>query len=452
MSQIAHSSPFTMRLVFGIMMLLGVLSQYLVTVISAKHNKNPLVVLMLDGFRYNYLDKVVNNPGGFNEFLTKGVRAEWVNGVFPTLSYPSWTTLSTGLYPESHGILGNYFFSRDHNKQFLLEGANNETFWWSKAEPIWTTATKNGLRVATILWSRSDVPVHGVLPEKNQGYFVARGVQAIEKTLNKVVSYLDEGFDLVMAYGEHIDNMGHSKGPESYEVQQGLLDVGKALQEFFNALEIKNLKDKTNIVIVSDHGMTSHTSFINLYENLPKDDILHVMDQGALALVYLKEGHSPTNTYETLKKATKSISVYLKEEIPKSFNYSKSQDCPDILVVAKPGYTIKGALDDFQVPETWKETSMRGLHGYLPSMPDMRTIFFGIGPGFKKMGIMVPPIDLVDIYQIYCNLLQIPAQPNNGTFEKVKNFLVKANISDGNSMHKFDILFMFSMLIFKILM
>jgi len=102
------------------------------------------------------------------------------------------------LYPENHGILGNYFYSRREGEQFLLEGLNNESFWWDKAEPIWTTAVRDGLRVATVLWARSDVPVRGLLPEKAEGYVVAKGVKAVEKTLERVACYLSDGFDLVM--------------------------------------------------------------------------------------------------------------------------------------------------------------------------------------------------------------------------------------------------------------
>lgn len=62
----------------------------------------------------------------------------------------------------------------------------------------------------------------------------------------------------LQAYGEHIDNMGHSRGPGSLEVRQGLIDVGKKLQQFFDDLDRKGLKDKVNVLIVSDHGMTAH--------------------------------------------------------------------------------------------------------------------------------------------------------------------------------------------------
>lgn len=61
------------------------------------------------------------------------------------------------------------------------------------------------------------------------------------------------------------------------------------------------------------------------------------MDQGAIVAVYLKEGRSPDDTYEALKEKAQELTVYLRQDIPASFNYSKSPDSPDILLVANPG-------------------------------------------------------------------------------------------------------------------
>ena len=33
-----------------------------------------------------------------------------MTGVYPTLSYPSWTSLVTGQYPETHGVVGNFIY------------------------------------------------------------------------------------------------------------------------------------------------------------------------------------------------------------------------------------------------------------------------------------------------------------------------------------------------------
>lgn len=78
--------------------------------------------------------------------------------------------LVAGVYPETHGILANFFYNRQRAAPFMLNDTTTtrKNFWWLNSEPLWTTAQRHGLRVATILWSRSDVPVHGLRPEAAQ--------------------------------------------------------------------------------------------------------------------------------------------------------------------------------------------------------------------------------------------------------------------------------------------
>lgn len=72
--------------------------------------------------RYDYVDEMhAYDLPGFNRLINHGVKAEYVRGIYPTFSYPTWTTLTTGLYAESHGIIGNYFY--DPN-----DGVNGDVF------------------------------------------------------------------------------------------------------------------------------------------------------------------------------------------------------------------------------------------------------------------------------------------------------------------------------------
>lgn len=88
--------------------------------------------------------------------------------------------------------------------------------------------------------------------------------------------------------------------------------------------------------------------FEDIWEGIPQDDILYTMDQGAIVAVYLKEGHSPAATYKALKAKAQDLSVYLREDIPSTFNYAKSPDAPDILLVAEPGNTKKFIIPRFR--------------------------------------------------------------------------------------------------------
>lgn len=120
--------------------------------------------------------------------------------VFPSLSYPAWTTISTGVYPETHGIMGNYMFDLKLDAVFDLfnHTSTSKVHWWQSAEPIWTTATRYNKKSFLRFWSRCDVPVNEINPDKCTGYREARGVQAIRDTLNMAVEHLQKDYDLAM--------------------------------------------------------------------------------------------------------------------------------------------------------------------------------------------------------------------------------------------------------------
>lgn len=56
---------------------------------------------------------------GFNRILKEGVRAKWMEPLFPTLSYPTWTTLYTGRYAEVHNVVGNFYYDAATGEKFF---------------------------------------------------------------------------------------------------------------------------------------------------------------------------------------------------------------------------------------------------------------------------------------------------------------------------------------------
>src|SRR5207245_6296225 len=74
----------------------------------------PLVVMLsVDGLRPDYItaaDARGAKVPHMRRFLREGSFAEGVEGVIPTVTYPSHTTLVTGGSPAKHGIFGNHTF------------------------------------------------------------------------------------------------------------------------------------------------------------------------------------------------------------------------------------------------------------------------------------------------------------------------------------------------------
>lgn len=55
----------------------------------------PLLVLLIDGFRHDYIDDLQELPG-FGELVGSGVKVDYMTPDFPSLSYPNYYTLMTG--------------------------------------------------------------------------------------------------------------------------------------------------------------------------------------------------------------------------------------------------------------------------------------------------------------------------------------------------------------------
>ena len=55
-----------------------------------------LVVIMLDGCRWDYFSRSPQIHPGFTKIKNEGVVAKYVQPILPSNSFPSWTTIATG--------------------------------------------------------------------------------------------------------------------------------------------------------------------------------------------------------------------------------------------------------------------------------------------------------------------------------------------------------------------
>ena len=118
---------------------------YLINVIDTAVKGKKVFLLVLDGFIYDYY-KYTDLPN-INQLVQSGVRAERLIPSFPSNTWPAMTTLNTGLYTESHGIVNNIFKDEELNKTFHLtddpkDYENNGRFFTQ--EPLWLTNQKQG--------------------------------------------------------------------------------------------------------------------------------------------------------------------------------------------------------------------------------------------------------------------------------------------------------------------
>ena len=60
-------------------------------------DKTKLVVIMLDGCQHDYFKRDSKNHPGYRFIKENGVVADYVQPIFPSNSFQSWTTISTGI-------------------------------------------------------------------------------------------------------------------------------------------------------------------------------------------------------------------------------------------------------------------------------------------------------------------------------------------------------------------
>ena len=79
----------------------------LFSVANADNNKPYVILVSLDGFRWDYLDRGLSP--NMDKIVNNGIRALSLRPVFPASTFPNHLSIVTGLYPENHGIIQNSF-------------------------------------------------------------------------------------------------------------------------------------------------------------------------------------------------------------------------------------------------------------------------------------------------------------------------------------------------------
>ena len=380
---------------------------------------SPLILISLDGFRADYLDRGLTP--NLRALADDGVRAEALKPAFPTLTFPNHYTIVTGLYPDHHGIVNNRFVDPVTGRKFVYKDKDSisDPAWWG-GEPLWVSMEKQGKHAATMFWPGSDVAIEGVRPEF---WMEFDGKIRADDRVDKVLSWLDlpdpKRPDFVTLYLEQADHAGHENGPDSDAVNQALTELDQAIGRLVDGLKRRHLFASSNIIVVSDHGMTT-TSLdrIIVIDKVVNIADVDVVNTGVLAALAAKPGRE--HEVETaLLHQQDHMRCWKKSEIPARFHYGANARIPPYVCLADDGWLI----DMQEYLDNPKRHISRGEHGYDNDAPTMRALFIAHGAAFKH-GLTVQEFDNVDIYPMMTTILHIQPQPNDGNLSDVRAMLV----------------------------
>jgi len=386
-----------------------------------KDLKPTVILISLDGFRYDYLDKY--KPKTLNELARNGVRAKWLIPAFPTKTFPNHYTIATGLYPAHHGIVENNIY--DFGTVFSLgkrEEVQNSRWWLG--EPIWVTAEKQGQRAGAFFFPGTEAEIMGTRPTFWKTY---DGKIPNAERVDTILSWLDlpqkQRPTFYTLYFSDIDDAGHSSGPDSKATKNAVNKVDEDLGKFFQGLKKRKVNKKINLIIVSDHGMATvfqkNAVFLDDYFDFKKTE--RILWTGEIVQIFPASG-AETEIINNLESKIEHAKCWRKSEIPARFHYNEGTRVAPIVCSADEGWVLTNherfemtkKRDDFLLP--------KGAHGYDNQLESMRATFIAHGAAFKR-GAVVEPFENIHIYNLMAKILGLTPAINDGDFERVKGFL-----------------------------
>jgi predicted AlkP superfamily pyrophosphatase or phosphodiesterase len=375
---------------------------------AASPAPDTVLLVSIDAFRADYLAPATTP--NLSRLAAEGVRAAWMNPSYPSLTFPNHYSIVTGLRPNHHGIVHNTMRDAELGgfKLSDREAVGNGR-WWS-GEPIWIGAQKAGLRSATMYWPGSEAAIGGVRPSQWRPF--DEDVTAAQR-VDQVLAWLDAPEAtrprIVTLYFDKVDHASHEHGPDSPQAHAALAETDAAIGRLRDGLAARGMLDRTNLVIVSDHGMAAVAPghYVAVEDMVATTEAM-VVSVGQVVGIAANPGHEAA-VEKKLLGAHDHYDCWRKGELPARWHYGTHPRIPPIVCQMRDGWdalpreAIAGRPTDHP----------RGSHGYDPALPSMRALFIARGPAFRR-GVEIPAFDNVDVYPLLARLLGIVPARNDG--------------------------------------
>lgn len=356
-----------------------------------------------------------------------GAYAEGMEGVYPTVTYPSHTTLVTGLRPAAHGIVQNRIFEPPTAPQ------TRAWYWYAnalKTDTLWTLAKKAGMVTAAVGWpvtvgAEIDYNVPEIyepgenpqtwkvvaqhstpgLLEKALGPSLGKDV-SVDERLTRVSEHIIKTHrpHLLLLHLIELDGVHHRNGPRTKPALETAEREDGYLGRIVEATRQAGIYDKTTFVVVSDHGFAAIKQRFAPNVLLAKEKLITLDANGKAtdwkAAAWPAGGSCAIVLRDPADKATAAKVTALFSSLAKAGNspvkqmsdraqLSRMGAIPQALLMleAAPGFSFDEALTGPEVRDSGE--TYQGTHGYLPTSEAMRASFVMYGAGVRggKIGL-----------------------------------------------------------------
>lgn len=415
-----------------------------------------VLLMVVDGLRPDYVTPELMPR--LHALGARGVRFDANHSVFPTVTRVNASSIATGSYPETHGLLGNTIYSE---KTFPTKGINTSEYTeleaMEKAEGVLltaptlaTTLQKAGKRFALFSAGSSGAAKllgspAGAATVINTEYFQPlslkdRIVAALGEAPDEAVpnnarnrwvvdAYLRFGLgelkaDLAATWFADPDATAHATGIGSEKTRQALRFVDAEIGRVEDTLRQRQLLDQTDIIVTSDHGFSTHTGTLKLAalvapfaKALPDGTPDIVVTEGAINFRGAKDSSRVAAVVAALQKRPEVGAIFTRPVSPGS----TSGVVPGTLSFAVARWEharsadilVSGNWDEQKSADGWVgRTTQGGVAGHGTSSPyDIHNALVAAGPRFRERTVSRVPTSNADIAPTVLTLLGVPVPP-----------------------------------------
>lgn len=413
--------------------------------------KNRVVVLSVDAMVYEDVEYLRTKPN-FGMLYEGGSSVDKCRTIYPSVTYPCHVSMSTGVYPNKHGLVNNLAF---------MPGTLKDIPWnWFadavKSPDIFTAAKAAGLTTASVFWPVTgnhrdiDYLIDEYWPQSpadtQEACFLRSGstpevwekcikpfVDGVKIRKHPVTDWFNiqsacamiKNFkpDLLLIHPGNVDSYRHATGVFSPRVTLGLDETETFIGMLIQATKDAGVFEETNFFIVSDHGQMEIVRSLKPNVMLADNGLIEVNEDGSLkdwqayvhssgmsGQVYLKD---PDNrevwrkTYDLLKR--------MRDEGIYGISQVYTADEIDELEHIRGGFSFMIETDGYtSFAEDWKRPMIKNLdisdyrfgkatHGYHPDKGPQPTLV-AYGPAIRA-GVRVERRPTVDQAPTYAKIL-----------------------------------------------
>jgi len=404
--------------------------------LNASAGAAPVLMISVDGMKPEYVlqaDAHGLKVPYLRSLVADGTYADGVIGVWPTVTYPSHTTLVTGVLPAEHGIYANLQFDPRHRFE-------DAWFWYAsevRVPTLWQAAHAKALVTASIGWpvTVGATGIDYLIPEYWRSSGATDDLDPSERSLiaamsqpagllahlgNSAGPYMKgndttvHGDDIKTRYAlevlrqykpafmtvhlSSLDDAEHDHGVFSPEAGRNLESIDAMVAALAAAARAND--PSAVVVVVSDHGFTPMHHEVNLYvpfieaglmTTRPNPETHAVEVISWRAQPWLADGMAAIMIHDPKDSETRAAVSRLLDRLAahpdngiagiKSRDQIKSLGAftdAEFLVVFKPGFD---AGEHLTGKILGRVQGTHGDHGFSPEYPDMRSSFFATGAG-----------------------------------------------------------------------